>query len=304
MSHARGEEWIVRTFGDVISMYRLLLFALLLGQVPKLQFDGPAELAAVRSHLEAIDPRRFADIAQLVGIADFGPAIHVILAPEDSDMARGVAKWVAGFAVEGSDLVVIFPSRSPSYPDDTIEDVLRHEVTHVLIGRASAGQPIPRWFNEGLAMAAERDRQFEDQTQFLYQLATGSNANLKELDQLFSGGQNDQIRAYALAGALVHNVLQRYGPAVSGDILRRVRQGARFDDAFKSATGLTPNAMEADFWHDQRIWTTWLPIVASSTTLWLAITMLAILAIYMRHRKNLAIEEKWAKEEEEDDVEP
>jgi Peptidase MA superfamily len=284
-------------------MYRLVLFALLFAQAPQLQFDGPPEMAAVRARLESIDPHRFADITQLTGVTDSGPAIHVVLAPENSELAHEVATWVAGFAVGESALVVIFPSRSPSYPDDTLEDVLRHEVTHVLIWRASGGRPIPRWFNEGLAMAAERDRQFEDQTQFLYQLATGSHANLDELNRLFSGGQNDQTRAYALAGALVHNVVQRYGPAVSGDILRRVSGGARFDDAFQAATGRTPDAMEADFWQSQRIWTTWLPIIASSTTLWLAITMLALLAIYMRHRKNRAIEEKWAEEDDKDDIE-
>ena len=149
-------------------------------------------------------------------------------------------------------------------------------------------------------MAAERKRRFEDQTQILYQLATRSRTSLGELDRLFSGDQNDQIRAYSLAGAVVHDVLQRYGPAVCGEILMRVSRGVRFDTAFESATGLTPDNMEAEFWQRQRIWTTWVPIIASSTTLWVAVTMLAILAIYMRRRRNRAIEEQWAEEEKED----
>ena len=135
-------------------------------ETPRLRIEAPPELAAARIRLESIDPHRFADIAQLVGIAEVGPTIHVVLAAENSDVARGVPMWISGFTVRDS--VVIFPSRSPRYPDDTLEDVLRHEVAHALIWRASAGRPIPRWFNEGLAMAAERDRGFEDQTQFLY----------------------------------------------------------------------------------------------------------------------------------------
>jgi hypothetical protein len=288
-------------------MYRLVLFVLLLAQVgsspstlPKLQIEGPPELATVRTRLQSIDPQRFADIKQLVGGTDGGPAIQVILAPENSDLARGVSKWIAGFAVGASDSVVIFPARSPSYPDDTLEDVLRHEVAHVLIWRASAGQPVPRWFDEGLAMAAERERRFEDQTQLLYQFVTGSRTNLVELNRLFSGGQNDQIRAYALSGAVVRDVLLQYGPAACDEILMRVSRGARFDAAFEAVTGLTPDNMEAEFWDRQRIWTTWVPIIASSTTLWLTVTMLAILAIYMRRRKNRAIEEQWAKEEKDE----
>jgi hypothetical protein len=152
-------------------------------------------------------------------------------------------------------------------------------------------------------MAAERERQFRDQTQLLYQLVTSSSINLEELNRLFSGGQNDQSRAYALAGALVHDVLQRYGSAAGGEILLRVGGGARFEAAFEDVTGVSPENMESEFWHRQRRWSTWVPIIGSSTTLWLAVTALALLAIYRRHRRNREIEERWAKEEEDDDLE-
>ena len=75
-------------------------------------------------------------------------------------------------------------------------------------------------------MAAERERQFRDQTELLYQLVTGSRTNLEELNRLFSGGEKDQNRAYALAGSLVHDVLQRYGSATGSEILLRVHGGA------------------------------------------------------------------------------
>jgi hypothetical protein len=227
----------------------------------------------------------------------------VILATEQTDWARSVSAWVAGFAIGASNLVVVFPSRSPSYPDATLEDVLRHEVAHVLIWHASGGRPVPRWFNEGLAMSVERRRWFGDQTQLLYQLISGSRTDLEELDQLFSGSQNDQTRAYALAGAIMRDISGRYGPAAPGEILSRVARGDRFDDAFSDVTRLTLNQAEAQFWDDQRVWTTWVPIIVSSTTLWLVVTLLAIFAIYVRRRRNRRIEEEWEKEDI-DDLDP
>jgi hypothetical protein len=282
-------------------MFRAIILALLLAQ-PELQIDAPPELAAIRARLQSIDAQRFAAVARLVGLsdADASAAIHVILAAENSDFARGVPMWIAGFAAGASNQVVIFPARSPAYPDDTLEDVLRHEVAHVLIWRASAGRPVPRWFNEGLAMSAER-RRFEDQTQLLYQLITGSRTNLDELDRLFYGGQNDQTRAYVLSGALVQDVLQQHGSRAPGEILSRVARGLRFDAAFEDVTGSSPQKMESEFWDRQKIWTTWVPIIASSTTLWLVITMLAIFAIVMRRRRNRKIEEQWEKEDVDDD---
>ena len=151
-------------------------------------------------------------------------------------------------------------------------------------------------------MAAERERRFTDQTQLLYELVTGSRTNLVELDRLFSGGRDEQIRAYTLAGAVVHDLLQRYGSAAPRQILARVARGTGFDTAFADETGLTPDVMEAQFWNRQRVWTTWVPIIGSSTTLWLAVTLLGILAIYMRRRRNRQIEEQWAKEEKDDEL--
>src|SRR5438876_949812 len=83
------------------------------------------------------------------------PAIRVICAPENCELARHTLPWISGVAVGESSLIVIVPSRSPAYPDNTIEDVVRHEVAHVLILRATGGYAIPRWFNEGLAMEVE-----------------------------------------------------------------------------------------------------------------------------------------------------
>src|SRR2546423_674855 len=190
-------------------MYRFALIALLVG--PPLHFAAPPELAPVQKKLESIDRSRFDDIAQLVGLTETGPPIQVVLAPETAAVAREVSPWVAGFASSPSGMVVLFPARTPSYPSSSLEDVLRHEVAHVWIGRASAQRPIPRWFNEGLAMSAERGWRWRDEEQFVFQLAAGSRTSLEGLDRMFDGSQTDQTRAYALAGALVHDLLQRHG---------------------------------------------------------------------------------------------
>ena len=274
--------------------------SLLPSEFPTLEIEAPTGLDPVRNRLQSIPPGRFADIAEFLGLIDPGPVIQVKLATETSDVARAVAPWISGFAAGESNLVVMFPARSPGYPDNTLEDVLRHEVAHILIWRASAGRPIPRWFNEGLAMEVERMRRFQDQTQLLYQLITGGRTSLEHLDSLFAGGQNDQIRAYALAGAFIRDLAQEHGPAVFREILMRVRRGVPFDVAFAEVAGVTPSRAESEFWDRQRIWTSWVPIVTSSTTLWLAITTLALVAIYVRRRRNREIEDQWAKEEESD----
>jgi hypothetical protein len=275
------------------------ILLVVLAQLPSLHFESPVELAPIRAQLESINTTRWGDISRLIGVSDVGRPVRIVLETESSNLARNVPPWISGFAVEREDTVVIFPARAPSYPDDTLEDVLRHEVAHVLIGHAAAGNPVPRWFDEGLAMEAERERRFRDQTQLLYQLVTGTRADLIELDRLFTGGQQDQERAYAIAGSLVHELRQQYGSTIGAQILSRVRTGSSFDAAFSAETGVTPQLFETHFWEGQRIWTAWVPILTSSAVLWPGITLLALLAIYMRHRRNREIEKRWEEEDGE-----
>ena len=266
----------------------------------KLQIEASPELTAVRTRLEALPPSSFSDIQEFLGISETGSVIHVVLMPESSKVARDVPPWISGFAVGESSLVVLFPARSPGYPDQTLEDVLRHEVAHVLIWRAGQ-RPVPRWFDEGVAMTVERRRRWQDQTQLFYQLMTGGEADLRTLDRLFAGGENDQTRAYAIAGAFVHDLLSQHGAKTIRDILTRVRSGSEFDGAFAATIGSSPAVAEGEFWHRQRIWTSWVPIISSTTTLYLGVTLLALLAIYMRRRRNREIEEEWAKEDTDAD---
>jgi hypothetical protein len=280
-------------------MSNLILVFLFLSLSPPLRFSAPPELAPVQKKLESIDPQRFADIAETVGLTSPGTPIRVVLAPETSDVARQVDSWIAGFASPGppdSEMVVLFPARTPSYPNGSLEDVLRHEVAHILIGRASAHRPIPRWFNEGLAMSVERGWRFQDYGQLFYQMAVGSRVTLDELDRMFDRGQTERTRAYAISGMLVRNLLQRRGADISSQILMRMNNGASFDHAFDTSVGMTPSEVEAEFWQRQFTWTYWFPVLTSTTTLWLVVTALALLAIARRIMKDRAIEKKWIEE--------
>jgi hypothetical protein len=55
-----------------------------------------------------------------------------------------------------------------------LEAVLCHEVAHILIARAADGRAVPRWFNEGLAVVAERAWHFEDRWQLASALVSAA----------------------------------------------------------------------------------------------------------------------------------
>jgi MYXO-CTERM domain-containing protein len=264
---------------------------------PAFIIEAPPELAAARRRLEAFDPRPLATIVRVVGLSSPGPPMRIVLGQDDDEWARQVPPWTAGFAVGSAGFIVLFPSRSPVYPHDTLEDVLRHEVAHVLISRAADGHAVPRWFHEGLAVAVERPWHLEDRTRLASALLFGPRLGLGAIDALFSGDQGAQQRAYSLSAALVRYLIHERGSDAPASILREVSRGRAFETALAGVTGQPVWELEAAFWHSQRTWTTWVPLIASSTAVWLGVIGLAALAVRRRRQRSRQLRRHWVDEE-------
>jgi MYXO-CTERM domain-containing protein len=264
---------------------------------PALAIMAPAELTAARARLESFDLGPLAGLVRTVGLDEPGPAIQVVLAGEDSEAARGADPWIAGYALGNAGLVVLFPARSPVYPHDTLEDVLRHEVAHVLIARAAGGREVPRWFHEGLAVAVERPWDFEDRSRLVWELMAGPRLRLSEIDAMFDAGPDAQSRAYSLSTAFVRDLIREHGGGAPAAILRLVRDAMPFDRAVATVAGQPLGFVEDGFWDRQRVWTVWMPMVTSGEAFWFAVILLAALAVWRRRRHGAAIRRKWEEEE-------
>jgi hypothetical protein len=263
----------------------------------RLVMESQPGLPPSANRLTAASHPWIASVMDLVGISDAGPPIRVLFAPESSPLARRVPLWVSGYTDGVSGVVVLLPERTPSYPDGGLEEVLAHEVAHVLIYRASAGRRIPRWFNEGVAMLAGRSWRLRDQTQLALGLVSGDKVPLFRLDDLFEGDRWQVERAYALSGALVQDLLDRYGTGLPSALFSRVAQGLPFDEALRRTTGATLIDVGESFWARQSVLKRWLPVITSTAVLWFGITLLAVVAALKRRRDRAAEAERLAARE-------
>lgn len=265
---------------------------------PDLEIRAPESLAGWAAEVDGYDRRRLRVAMRLAGLREAGPPVRVLLVEEDAPEARRVPPWVAGYALSERDTVVLLPARGPSYPDRSLEALLHHEIAHVLIHRAAAGRPVPRWFHEGVAMAVARAWSLEDTTRFALARLSGRPVPLARLDGWFRGEPSRVRRAYVLAGAFVQQLLEEHGPEVTGDVLAGVGRGAPFPQAFHQATGTTLPAAEAAFRESFAGWTRWVPFLTSSIALWMLVTALALVAIWRRRRRDAELRERWAEEED------
>jgi hypothetical protein len=264
----------------------------------RLVIDEPPDLPRAASRL-APGPRPWIPgLMDLVGLTEPGPPIRVLLTPETSPLAQQAPRWIAGYTDGVSNTVVLLPERTPSYPDGGLEDVLAHEVAHVLIYRASSGRSIPRWFNEGLAMLAGRSWGIRDRTQLVLGVLSGERVSLWKLDDLFQGNKSQVENAYALSGLLVQDLIERYGPGLPRALLSRVARGFSFDDALKDATGLTLIEAGESFYGRQTVLRRWVPVITSGAALWFGIAVLAVVAAVKRRRRHREALAKLASEEQ------
>lgn len=268
--------------------------------VPVLLFEASPSLRPVQTRLESWNLNSFRRIVILVGLRDAGDPIRVVLATDDSAEARRVPAWVGGYAVSAHDLIVLFPSRAPAWPHDTLEDVLRHEVTHILIDRAASGHPVPRWFHEGLSEAAERPSTLGDAARLASAMLSGPRRSLAEIDALFDGTPQSSARGYVLSAAVVRDLMATHGPAFPATVLQHVASGQPFDVAMATLTGRPLTSVAADFWDRQRRWTLWVPLLASSSVVWLVIIALGAMARRRRRQRTAALRRQWDTEDDED----
>ncbi|CAN5850724.1 hypothetical protein BH24ACI4_BH24ACI4_00170 [soil metagenome] len=267
---------------------------------PQLEFEVLGADVKAQSRLSPVNQEQLRATVRLVGLEDPGGAVRVVLAGEDTDVARATPSWIAGFAHPPADTVVLFPARSLRYPHDSLEAVLHHEIAHILIARAAGGQPVPRWFNEGLATAAERAWHFEDGRRLAWALVRGSPITMDALDALFARGNGHATTAYALASAFVRDVMDTHGPLAPAAILAAQREEGSFPVAFERATGERLDRAERRFAAGLRSWERWVPLATSPFVLWTAVTLLALYAIRVRIRRKAERRQRWDEEEDEE----
>jgi hypothetical protein len=255
--------------------------------------DAPPELAAIADRVRATDPEAVASSLARAGL-EVPANVHVTLVPERE--AQDVPRWIVARAF-GSDQVVILPARISSYPYDSLDSVVLHEIVHLALNVKAGGRPLPRWFHEGVAVSVESGWGIGSQARLL--LAAARDPHIDEVTMLFaSDAAPETTTAYLLSAALIEDVRRRHGLAAPGAIASRVARGESFDAAFYAETGESVNEAASHAWRVYR-GIRWVPIFANSTGPWGLILALAFVAFVVRKVRRKR--KRWEEDEDKDE---
>ncbi|MBJ6765753.1 hypothetical protein JGU66_33785 [Myxococcaceae bacterium JPH2] len=133
-----------------------------------------------------------------------------------------------------------------------VDEVLLHELTHSLMfqrvgdERTWMRKDIPLWFREGMAYATAeqgyRALSLEDLARYLHEHPTVDP--VAEGDRIY---RDENAVVYGGAYHAFTFLVRRYGEDAVRDMLRRMRQGAQFPEAFAQAVGIPADAFLRDF---------------------------------------------------------
>lgn len=270
-------------------------------QIQLLRLEGPpaAEQAVRRlalssreilSHLESTLGARYAQPFRIVLIPPGGVG--------DSAIARidaAAPPWAAGYMLPSLRIGAVRIAQSSQYPYGTLESVLAHEATHMLLHDA-VGRELPLWFEEGLATWQGRQWSSQDTWVYTRSLLTSGFPALATLDSSFHASAGEADLAYAASFSFVSWNVRQYGPDLVRTVLREM-ETHRFAMAWEIATGAPLAQAESRWRRDSLIRYRWVPLLATSTTAWLGITLIGIWAGIVKRARSRAIRKRWDAEE-------
>jgi hypothetical protein len=214
----------------------------------------------------------------------------------------GMPRWAAGVAHSESGEIVI-AQHAPDGSRTDLDSLLRHELAHVALHRATGGQPLPRWFHEGVAESFGAGIDLLRSQTLAGAIFGPGVPPLATLEDNFHG--TDAIAAtvgYAAARDFVNYLRDRDDKdgAELRQVLTEIRHGRSFDAALVKVYGRTLEELDAEWRSGLTGRYAWFPVISSGGLPLAAVTPLILVAAVRRRRLLRAGWERLAREDAEE----
>lgn len=177
---------------------------------------------------------------------------------------------------------------------------VRHELVHVLLGRNTARENLPRWLNEGIAMVVGKDYRYESMFRVARAYLQGRLIDYRSLNFAFVAPHTDLEfgDAYAQSLSMTRFLIEQMGEAAFWEMVHSLKTD-HFAHALESRTGLTPSAFYAK-WKGTLWKVALVASLVSGFSVFQLMAFLLIAAYWRKHRRKLRVLRQWEEEEAEE----
>ena len=221
-----------------------------------------------------------------------------IIITNSNNIRSNIWKWSLGIT-KGNKIIIKDPAIAHITKSKFIK-VLRHELNHLYLNRISNKKiNIPRWFEEGFAM------RYASENSLRHKLIIASNMNSNELydlntiNQKFHSNSKRTFNfAYAYSSLLVNNIPKFYSKNAINQILKNIKTGNSFDEAFYLSTFSSIEHYNKKIYNLITSKYKWFNLIQFPNFLLVLTPLLLIIGFIYKRIKNKKIIKKWELEEE------
>jgi hypothetical protein len=259
----------------------------------------PAAHERVQPLLDHADEIK-AELTDALGQSVLAKPIEVRVATSPEDMASlappDVPTYASAVAFPGLRLIIL-SMRAPFTQEGTdLEHELRHELAHMALEDAVAGQHVPAWFNEGFAMHASGET-FERISTLTQATLWKTLIPLADLDRSMPADATEASVAYAESADFLRFLLRQSDRRRFAGMIDRTRKGEPFDHALSDAYGADLRKLEYEWREDLAKKYTFWPVLLGGSSLWVIVIAALGVGLVKKRRRAKAIYDRWERED-------
>ena len=224
--------------------------------------------------------------------------IIVYLAPSarlfEALTSGAVPDWGVGCAFPEHRVIVL---RKVEGAPRALSETIYHEISHILLNNAAGDLPIPRWFDEGMAMWNASEWRWGQSYEMSAAAVWGNLLPLREIDNVLAFASPKAKLAYAESFSAVSFLMRQESPDIASRLLTDLRAGYSFEEAFARQTGSTTEEFEEQWIKEAKKRFGLAALLSESFNFWLAVTMLFLLAYVATKLRNRRKIRQWEADE-------
>ena len=234
-----------------------------------------------------------ADVAGKLGHVPI-PSVEIYVASSERDFRTltkdRIPHWGIGVAYPQAMTMVLQYRAGQSA---ALLQTARHEFSHLLLHNAivSAGNHVPTWFNEGVAMWVAKEWRLQQSFAVALAAVRHGLVRLSAVDSVLTFDSSRAHLAYDQSYLAVLFLIHRGGEGAVEDLIADLRDGTSFDVALYRVTRQSPSAFEAEFASYVAGRFGFRSLLTSGEAIWFYIVLLVMLVwvgVRIRNRATLA----------------
>jgi len=225
--------------------------------------------------------------------------ITIVIASSEKEFATvtggQIPEWGIGAADPARGIVFL---KSPRFakPETNLNQVVAHELTHVVLGMILKGKDVSRWFDEGLAQYESGEGDMWGTILLARSIFAGEIIWLDDIDNVLNFRRHKAALAYQESRTAIDYLEEHYGRDVLARIIQALKKGDGMDNALVLSIGIGFHEFQNDWYRALKHKYRWYVFMDFPVVLSTLFVILFLTAFFVTRRRMRQKKEIWEKE--------